>query len=175
MFESPAESDKKVSRRRSTVVVGATAVIFAVIIGIVLFVSRQRTVEISPVQPAGLPEAYRAGSPEFDAYRQFVSIEAQEPRASENLLGQVLVEARGILRNGGNRTLTGVEVRAIVYDAGGNLIADRVATPVPKMRPQLGPGESMPIQVGLVNVPGGTNPTVAEIVLHGLRFDTSQP
>jgi hypothetical protein len=153
------------------VAIGATAVAFAVIIGVVLTVSRQRAIEAPPSQPS-LPDASRAGSPEFEAYRQLIHIES-EPEGSENLLGQVLVAVKGILRNRGDRTLTGVEVRAVVLDADGNQIGDRIATPVPRQRPQLGPGESMLVQVRVDNVPAGANPVAARLELSGLRFGAS--
>lgn len=168
MFESPLESEAKTLRSRSIKIVGITAVVFVLIIGAVLYVSQQGGSGWSP----GL-EPYRAGSPEFDSYQQFIEIEQRDPQGSENLLGQMIVVGRAILRNQGHRTLTQVEVRAVVYDAAGKELADRLALPVPRVRKQLEPGEAMLVQVNVDTVPAGANPTAVTVFLNGLRFKES--
>jgi len=170
MFESPVESEAKTSRSRSMMIVGATAVVFIIVIVIALYVSRQAGSE-----GVGWVEPLRAGSPEYDSYVQHVEIEQHEPEGAENLLQQVMVVARAALHNRGDRTLSQIEVKAIVFDAVGNQIAEQVAYPVPKVSPQLGPGKSMFVQVKVDTVPAGANPAAASIVLNGLRFKQSEP
>lgn len=165
MFESPMESETKTSRRRSTKIVGITAAVFIVIVGAAIYLNHQRASETQIES-----EPYRAGSAEFDSYLPFVEIEQQEPQGSENMLGQVIVVARAILHNRGPRTLTQIEVRAAVYDAAGKEIGQRVARPVPRTRSQLGPGESMLVQVNVDSLAAGADPTAATVWLQGLRF-----
>ncbi|MBI3951776.1 MAG: hypothetical protein HY314_15110 [Acidobacteria bacterium] len=168
MFESPLESEAKASRSRSVMIVAITAAVFVAIIAAALYVGHQRRSQVGTDS-----EPYRAGSPEFESYKSSIEIEQQEHQGSENMLGQVIVVARAILRNRGDRTLSLVEVRAVVYDGVAKEIADRTARPIPKVRPQLGPGESMLVQVNVDDVPAGTNPVAAVVQLHGLRFKES--
>jgi flagellar basal body-associated protein FliL len=165
MFESPLEADAKTSRSRSIMIVAITAAVFIAIIAGVFYVNHHKQsgarVESEP---------YRPGSPPFDSYAKFIDIEQQEPQGSENMLRQVIVVARAILQNRGDKTLTQIEVRAVVYDQAGNAVADRKALPVPKVRSQLGPGESMLVQVNVDSVPAGANPSAAIVLLSGLRL-----
>jgi hypothetical protein len=170
MFESPIESETKTSRSRSTKIVGVTAAVFVVIIGGAIYLNHQRASETQIES-----EPYRAGSAEFDAYLPFIDIEQQEPQGSENMLGQVIVVARAILHNRGQQTLTQIEVRAVVYDAASNKIGQRVARPVPRVRSQLGPGESMLVQVNVDSLAAGADPAAATVLLQGLRFQEASP
>ncbi|MBI4469964.1 MAG: hypothetical protein HY650_11655, partial [Acidobacteria bacterium] len=119
--------------------------------------------------------ALREGAPEFDAYRKYVTIEEQLPVESSNLLGQVTVVVRGVLYNRGNRDLSGVELRAMVTDTDGNMIADRIAVPVPRLRQRLSAGESMMVHVNIDPVPRDAFRTNAFILLRGLKFDQAPP
>ncbi|MCS6806694.1 MAG: FxLYD domain-containing protein [Acidobacteriota bacterium] len=165
MFESPLESEAKLSRGRSIKIVAITAAVFAVLLAVFLYLNHRyeskATIESEP---------YRAGSPEFDSYLKFVELEQQDPQGSENLLGQIIVVANAILHNRGDKTLNHVEVRAVVYDAAGNEIAERTARPVPRVRRQLAPGESMLVRVNVDSIPAGSVPAAAQVVLTGLRF-----
>jgi hypothetical protein len=168
MFEQSLESQKKNSRGRLIKIVGVTSAIFLVVISVTIYVSRQRASEVVQVV-----EPYRAGAPEFDSYSPFIELEQQDHDASENMLRQVQVLVRGILFNNGDRTLTQVEVRAVVYDAGGNEIGERVSMQVPKVLPELLPGESMLVQVNVNTIPAGNTPAAARVFLHGLRLKKS--
>lgn len=170
MFESPLEFDAKASRRRSRWIVGITALVFTGIIGGAIYLNHRRASEIQLES-----EPYRAGSAEYDAYRPFIEIEQQEPQGSENLLGQVIVVARAVVHNRGQRTLSQLEVRAIVYDAAGREIGQRIARPVPRVRSKLGPGESMLVQVNVDSLVAGADPAAATVVLNGLRLQEGNP
>ncbi|GBC81324.1 hypothetical protein HRbin10_00432 [bacterium HR10] len=170
MFTPPSDVERE-ERRRRWRVLAITAIGFAVIGGLVLYWSARRTTS-GPAGSAGagLTGFVAAGSPEFEAYRRFVTVENQEATQAQNLIGQKQVVVYGVLTNRGSRTLTGVQVRAIVYDMENRPVAERTAFPIPRRRPSLGPNESMVIQVNVDNVPPKAELARFEIVVEGLRF-----
>jgi hypothetical protein len=170
MFTPPSDVEREERRRRWQVLV-ITAIGFAVIGGLILYWSARRTTS-GPAGPGGtgLTGFVSAGSPEFEAYRRFVTVENQEATQAQNLIGQKQVVVYGLLTNRGSRTLTGVQVRAIVYDMENRPVAERTAFPIPRRRPSLGPNESMVIQVNVDNVPPKAELARFEIVVEGLRF-----
>ncbi|GBC77059.1 hypothetical protein HRbin08_00528 [bacterium HR08] len=170
MFTPPSDVERE-ERRRQWQVLLITAIGFAVIGGLILYWSARRPTS----GPAGTASArltgfVSAGSPEFEAYRRFVTVENQEATQAQNLIGQKQVVVYGLLTNRGSRTLTGVQVRAIVYDMENRPVAERTAFPIPRRRPSLGPNESMVIQVNVDNVPPKAELARFEIVVEGLRF-----
>lgn len=171
MFESPELSSAKASRNRALMIIGLAVVVFVAIIATVLFYLSQHRA----VQQASATMPYRAGSPQFESYKRFIEIEQREPEAASNLLGQVQAVARAYVRNRGNRTIVLLELRGVAYDADGNEIAYRLARPIPKLRPQLAPGESMAVQVNIDTIPAGANPYAARVELNGLRLKESEP
>ncbi len=170
MFTPPSDVERE-ERRRQWQVLVITAIGFAVIGGLILYWSARRTTS-GPAGPGGmgLTGFVSAGSPEFEAYRRFVTVENQEATQAQNLIGQKQVVVYGLLTNRGSRTLTGVQVRAIVYDMENRPVAERTAFPIPRRRPSLGPNESMVIQVNVDNVPPKAELARFEIVVEGLRF-----
>jgi len=171
MFTPPLEREEREQRRRQWKILLITIAGFALIAGLLLYWSARRTTS-GPAGAAGTALAgfVSAGSPEFEAYRRFVTVEDQEATQAQNLIGQKQVVVYGRLTNRGARTLTGVQVRAIVYDMDDRPVAERTAFPIPRRRPSLGPNESMIIQVNVDNVPPKANPARFEIVIEGLRF-----
>ncbi len=171
MFESPLEEIEKAEKRHTLKILAATAIAFAAVIAALLYWSARQTPSVPPGEPERpLADAFRAGSPEFEQYRTFVTIEKQEGVQAENMLKQKIVVLRGMLANRGPRTLTGVEVRGIVYDFNNAPLAERLAAPIPRRRPTLGPNESMIIEVTIDPVPSQAAISSFEIVLEGLKF-----
>jgi len=173
MFQSPLDTGDRADRNRRIKVLAVTLGIFAVLSGIVVYmILRQpRQAPVPGQRAAVLMNAYRAGSPEFEEYHRFVTVEDQDATEATNLLGQKQVVTRGFLTNHGERTLTGVEVRAILYDLDNKPVAERVAVPIPKQRARLGPNETMPIQVNVDTVPPRAAIARFEIVVQGLKFE----
>lgn len=171
MFESPIETIEQAEKRQKLKILAATSVAFAAVIAAILYWSARQTPSVAPGEPERpLADAFRAGSPEFEQYRKFVTIEKQEGVQAENMLKQKIVVLRGLLANRGPRTLNGVEVKAVVYDFNNTPVAQRLAAPIPRRRPTLGPNESMIIEVTIDPVPPQAVISTFEIVLEGLKF-----
>lgn len=170
MFELDTGKASVADRWKRVVLISSALVILAAA-GLFVFGARAPRPVLTPAPPPSLEAAFREGTPEFDAYRKFVTIEEQTAVESENLLGQVTVVVRGTLRNRGSRILLGVELLALVSDLENRVIAERIALPVPKMRKSLAPGESMVVHVNIDPVPREGVRSNGVILLRGLKLD----
>lgn len=117
----------------------------------------------------------RAGSPEFDAYKDKVVLEIDPDRkmVHPNMIGMWQLVAEATLSNRGDRELTGVEVIGKMIDLEGKVIAHTITRPIPRTRSEhLKPGESMAFKVKVDAPAKVTEFEVKDILLEisGLRF-----
>ncbi|HKQ89104.1 MAG TPA: hypothetical protein VJZ77_00360 [Blastocatellia bacterium] len=174
VFENENENDNNNSagaekdRSRGLLVVGAIAALMLVILIIALAMTKSagdREVE----------NMVRAGSQEFDAYKDKVTVEV-DPDAKmvyPNMIGMWQLEARATLTNRGDRELIGVEVVGKMLDFEDKVIAQAVKLPIPRIRKEpLKPGESMNIVLKVDAPKKTTENDVKDITieLHGVRF-----
>ena len=166
--ENNNSADLEQGRSRGLLVVGAIAALMLAILIIALAMTKSsgdREVE----------NMARAGSPEFDAYKDKVTVEVDPDgkMVYPNFIGMWQLQARAKLTNRGDRELTGVEVVGKMIDLEDKVIAQAVTLPIPRVRKEpLKPGESIDISVK-VDAPGKiTEADVKDITieLRGLRF-----
>ena len=117
----------------------------------------------------------RAGSAEFDAYKDKVVLEVdpEDKIVYPNMIGMWQLQAKAKLSNLGDRELIGVEVVGKLIDHEDKVIAQAVKMPIPRAQPgPLKPGESTNIWVRVDAPPKVTEPEVKDITieLRGLRF-----
>jgi hypothetical protein len=65
--------------------------------------------------------------------------------------------------------LTGLQLRAVILGTGGQLIKEKVFTPIPNTRDTLAPNQSMNIDVSIERVPDPTDIMDMTIELYGLE------
>jgi len=166
--ENNNSADLEQGRSRGLLVVGAIAALMLAILIIALAMTKSsgdREVE----------NMARAGSPEFDAYKDKVTVEVDPDgkMVYPNFIGMWQLQARAKLTNRGDRELTGVEVVGKMIDLKDKVIAQAVSLTIPRVRKEpLKPGESIDISVK-VDAPGKiTEADVKDITieLRGLRF-----
>lgn len=156
------------SRSRGLLVVGAIAALMLVVLIIALAVTKS-------VGDKEAENMARAGSPEFDAYKDKVTLEV-DPEGKmvyPNMIGMWQLEARATLTNRGDRELTGVEVVGKMLDFEDKVIAQAIRLPIPRVRKDpLKPGESMNIVLKVDAPRKITEDDVKDITieLRGMRF-----
>jgi hypothetical protein len=168
MFESQAEKDKQQRRSRLLLGIGVIAALF-VIGAFLLFSTMKQQAEVPT-----LADAVRAGNQDFEGYKSKVLLDKQEVLAQQNAMEMVMFTIQAELANHGDRTLTGVEIEAKVYDLQDKLIANRVGQPIPRQHPDpLKPGEATRVAIKL-DVPQKykeADVKEVKVELHGLRFE----
>jgi hypothetical protein len=117
----------------------------------------------------------RAGSPEFDAYKEKVVLEVDpdSKMVHPNMIGMWKLAVTATLSNRGDRELIGVEVIGKMLDLQDKVIAHTITRPIPRIRNEpLKPGESMTVKVNVDAPAKITEAQVKDILmeLNGLRF-----
>ncbi|HZF37925.1 MAG TPA: hypothetical protein VE715_03800 [Blastocatellia bacterium] len=172
VFENDDESNNGFGvdqhRPRALLVAGAIAALMMGILIIALVITK-------PAADRDAENMVRAGSPEFDAYKDKVALEIDRDSrvVYDNWLGMWQLHAKAKLSNLGDRELTGVEVIGKMLDFQDNVISHTVGLPVPRVRQApLKPGESMTIAIKVDAPQKVTEGEVKDITieLRGLRF-----
>jgi hypothetical protein len=158
MFEQPAAKSEK--DRSQTIMILSGLAVLVVIVLIIMVTSFGRR----PSQT----DVARAGSPEFDAYAPYVKISNIDKRSGERLnvrYARILCNVQNV----GDKVLTGLQLRAAVVGTGGQLIKEKIITPVPNNRDNLGSNQTMNIDVSLERVPDASEIADMTVELYGLK------
>ena len=159
MFEQPvAKSEKDRSR---TIMILSGLAILAVIALIIAVTSLGR-------RPAETEFAY-AGSPQFDDYAASVVISSVEKFHGERITGKY-ARIQCKVENTGDRTVTALQLKARVVGTGGQLIREKIFTPVPNVRNALESNQTMNIDVSVEPVPDESEIMDMTIELVGLKL-----
>ena len=118
------------SRRAIFMVAGLVAVLL--IVGLIVFLKTR-----PEPQPAGAPVdqklegGLRAGSVEFEKYREMIKIDQPIADYANSVAGDVQMNLATTVRNFTGRTLSGVEMRGAVVDFDGKPIKERTKVVIP--------------------------------------------
>ncbi|HEX9001425.1 MAG TPA: hypothetical protein VGB07_16080 [Blastocatellia bacterium] len=168
MFENEVETEKSVERSRSRAIlwIGTAGVLVLTVI-IVLFAKSR------PYEAAALEGGARAGSAEFETYKDKVEIEVTDKITHPNLIGMFQIDVKAKVYNRSERPITGLEIIGKMIALDDKVISQRVSIPIPRGRQEpLKPGESVPVSVK-VDAPGKiTEDDVKDVVIEltALRF-----
>lgn len=142
---SPA--DRSVERDHSRLIMVLSAIAALIVIAAIIVVSSKTS-----RQSAGLQMA-QAGSAEFDSYAPLVKLTDIDKATSSTLIGRKLGILKAVVTNTGDKTITGLQIRGIAVGYGGEILAQRIATPIPRVRGPLGPGQSANVTVQIDPIP----------------------
>lgn len=167
VFENGNDNNEaEQDRSRALLIVGAIAVVVLAALITLLIMTK------SPSEREA-ENMVRAGSPEFEAYKDKVELEVTDKVVHPNLIGMWQLEVRARLTNRGDRPLKAVEILGKMFDLEDKVIAQANSRPIPRVRQSpLNPGESMNVSVK-VDAPGKVSEAEVKdihIELRGLRF-----
>ena len=158
MFEQPTTQSEK-DRSRTIMILSGLAIL-AVLVLIIAVTSLAR-------KPAQTEFAY-AGALEFDSYVGNLAINSVEKFHGERITGRY-VRIQGKVENTGDRAVIALHLKATVIGTGGQLIREKIITPVPNTNDELNPGEAMRVEVSLEGVPEPWEFRDVTIELHSLK------
>lgn len=159
MFEQ-ASTVKSEKDRSQTIMILSGVAVLAVIVLIIIVTSLGKR----PAQA----EMSHAGSAEYDAYAANIKIGNIDKKTGERLnvkYARMLCS----VQNSGEQVLVGLQLKATVVGTGGQLIREKVITPIPNNRDSLAPNQSMNIDVSLEPVPDPWDIREMTIELYGLK------
>lgn len=159
MFEQSAVKTEK--DRSQTIMILSGLAVLAVIVLIIIVTSFGK-------RPAQL-EMSNAGSPEFDAYATNIKIGNIDKKTGERL-NVKYARMLCVVQNVGDQVVVGLQLKASVIGTGGQLIREKIITPVPNNKDSLAPNQSMNIDVSLEPVPDPWDIRDMVIELYGLKL-----
>ncbi len=152
MFSNTEDAGNR-NRTWTIMIVAAAAVVLVGAAALLLGVFQGSGAGSAPVQAQGLPNAKRAGDPEFEQNKGLVGLVNKKFYTQANMLGQRQALAKGEIVNFTGRVILGVELRGKVIGKDGTVLATALAMPVPKVYEKISPGGSIPYSVTIDGVP----------------------
>lgn len=159
MFEQSAVKTEK--DRSQTIMILSGLAVLAVIVLIIIVTSLGK-------RPSQL-EMSLAGSPEFDAYAANIKIGNIDKKTGERL-NVKYARMLCVVQNTGDQVVVGLQLKASVIGTGGQLIREKIITPVPNNKDTLAPNQSMNIDVSLEPVPDPWDIRDMVVELYGLKL-----
>ena len=122
--------------------------------------------------PPPLEGALRAGTPEFEQYRDRIVIDGYQDNSTESprAMGDIIMELNGTARNFTGRTINGLEVRAAVVDLQGRPIQERIVNVIPTRQSELETNKTMPVQVRMEGFRKTDNRANIKMEVTAVRF-----
>ena len=141
-----AEHSIPEDKSRRTIVI-VVAVIAALLIGGFFYLLMRKT--WAPSKPPRLEGAIRAGSPDWEKYSKQIALDDPEADESPRALGDIVMTLHTTARNFTGRTITGLEVRAMVVDHQNQPVKERTDVVIPGFggRSELEPNKTMRVSV----------------------------
>lgn len=178
MFETETEQMKEEKRSRTMLVLGGIGAL--ALAGVIVFLAQRNraTTNTAAQIPGGmqarLEGALRAGSPEFEDYKNKITLENKEMLAAQNLTGMTRFMVNLRVTNRGDKAITGLELMAKVLNLEQKVVAQNTNRPIPNSRKApLQPGETIRVSL-VVDTPAKiTEGDVSDIIpeISGLKFN----
>jgi hypothetical protein len=128
--ESLKQQDEAGKTRRTVfIIAGVIAVLL--VAGLVIFLKTRPEPKPSVVLDQKLEGGLRAGSPEFEKYRDSIKVDIPEAEYQNTLAGGIQMNLATTVRNFTGRTITGLEMKGTVTDLDGKPIKDRTMVVIP--------------------------------------------
>lgn len=152
--------------RRTLIIVVAVAA--AVVIALFFYVL-MRAGGSSSGEPR-LEGAIRSGSPEFEQYKTQIVLDDPEATEAKRALGDIVMSLNTTVRNLSNKTLNGLEIRAVVVDGNGQPVKERTALIIPLRQPELPPNKTMNVSIMLEGFKETDHRANIKMEVAGLKF-----
>jgi hypothetical protein len=149
--------EQEAEKRINKLFLGALAIGLVVVLGAVAFMLMRPS--STQVAQQSLEGAFREGSPEFEAYTKKIVVLPNQGNTmiSPTAMGTVVMSIPGVIRNIGDKTITGLEVKVTVIDLASAPVKEKTVIIVPKQQVRLEPNESINIRVSVEGIPKDAN------------------
>jgi len=140
-METLEQIDKK--KGVNKVLLAALAIAALVVAAGVWLWSVRPTVEKQ--QQEVLAGSFQEGSPEFEKYTKDIVIQTDMDNIMQSPtgMGTIMMSIRAKIRNKGDRTINGLEVKVGVVDMAGKVVREKKVLVVPKQEEKLSPGQTI--------------------------------
>ncbi len=160
MFEQPVGKAEK-DRSRTIIIASSLAVLIVIVLIILVSWLGARTqgkIELDP-----------AGSPEFNAYAEFLKLEGLNIREGERLNNNY-VRFRCVAHNTGDKTVVGFQLRGVCKGFAGEVLKEKIFTAIPNQRETLGPNQSMELDLYIEPTPAATEISEMSLEISAIKL-----
>lgn len=168
-ISEPVMSKPSGLRKKSYLLAAIVAVVLLVLLSAVLVYQQSRPVPVG--QDVRLENALRAGTPEFEQFRNQVVISDLVAATSTRVVGDVVTELTARITNRTGRTINGLEMRGSVVDKDGNAIKARTLVIIPTRIAALNPGANAEARILIEGISPDAPRKDARMEVTGLRFE----
>ena len=117
-----------------------------------------------------LASAIRPGSAEFEQYKSQIVYDDPEAYESPRALGDIVMSLKTTVRNLSNKTLNGLEMRAVVVDHQNQPVKERTLIIIPTRQPELAPNKTMDVSITLEGFKETDDRANIKMEITGLKF-----
>lgn len=153
------------SRRKVIIIVAIVAAI-AIAVFFYFLMRASSGVRVDPT----LAGAIRVGSPEFAQYQSKIVLDEPEATQANRALGDIVMNISTNVRNFTGRTLTGLELKAMVVDHQGQPVNQKTAVVIPVIQPELEPNRTMIVQILLEGMTDKDDRANIKMEVTGFKF-----
>ena len=134
---------------RRTILIIVVAISVLLIAGLIYLATRPEKSGGASEQQQRLEGGLRAGSPEFEQYRDRIRLDKPEAVESVRPVGDIWMRLTTTVRNFTGRTINGLEVYAAVVDLQGKPVKERTVIVIPARQPELENNQTLEVPVVL--------------------------
>ncbi|HEV7857419.1 MAG TPA: hypothetical protein VGO91_02100 [Pyrinomonadaceae bacterium] len=156
------------SRRIIFIVVAVISLLL--ILGLFFWMRSASKTVAGDTQQQRLEGGIRAGTPEFEQYRQKVIRDAPEATQAKRALGDIVMTLTTTVRNFSGRTLNGLEMYVAVVDTQGRPVKERTVVVIPTRRPELDNNETMEVPITLERFTESDDRANIKMEITAIRF-----
>jgi hypothetical protein len=117
-----------------------------------------------------LAGAIRPGSAEFDQYKSQIVYDDPEAYESPRALGDIVMSLKTTVRNLSNKTLNGLEMRAVVVDHQNQPVKERTLIIIPMRQAELAPNKTLDVSITLEGFKETDDRANIKMEITGLKF-----
>jgi hypothetical protein len=118
-----------------------------------------------------LENGLRAGSPDFDKYRDQLLVEGARATTSTRSLSNIVVELTATIKNRTGRNINGLEIRGILVDRMGSSVGERTVVMIPARQTVLKPDETVEVLIPLEGIKPDANRSNIRMEITGLKVE----
>lgn len=169
-MSQPERNIVETDTTRRNIFIGIALVAALLVAGVVYLVTRPSAQGVEP----RLENALRAGSPEFDQYRDRIVIDFEpdeDATTGVRALGDLVVNMRPTIRNFTGRTISGLELHAVAVDLENKVMKERTVIAIPRAGAvELAANKTLDVPIMLEGMSKDILPANLRVVLTGFRF-----
>jgi hypothetical protein len=155
---------------RRTIFIIVAVISLLLILGLFFWMRNASQTGAADPQQQRLEGGIRAGTPEFEQYRQKIIRDTPEATEAKRALGDTVMTLRTTVRNFSGRTLNGLEMYVAVVDMQGKPVRERTVIVIPTRRPELDNNEIMEVPITLERFTDSDDRANIKMEITAIRF-----